>query len=364
MTIPGPDSWAYEMAVTRKSHQWFADSNPSTFVSTRHHTVPAFILRRFADDGRRLDIWRWSAGQIKPGAVSDLAIKSFYTMLNANGRLDGRIEELLGQVEQAAAPDIDWLLSPLRGRKISQDKRANLCSLIAFQLLRGPRKRKEIELQGDYYWKITNEQALTPAELRDITAVPHPNEHLQIMMKAAQPLAAAMASRPLTVIWLDQPLLVISDEPVLIDIDNHVRHIPQCELTAVQRAQRQEDDIVHVWPTRPAGVEIADAIAMPVRPDALIALGPKGHDGLLAIRYEGDEAGEVAREVNTALVNQATEWVAASPTHPSFKTWTFPERSAILGVCDGGSIMSQQMQAAPVLKWQRIRKPDENRRSQ
>ncbi len=358
MTIPGPDSWAYEMAVKRKSDQWFADSNPSTFVSTRHHTVPAFILRRFAEDGRRLDIWRWSADKIKPGGVSDLAIKSFYTMLDADGKLDGRIEELLGQVEQAAAADIDWLLSPLRGRKISQDKRANLCSLIAFQLLRGPRKRKEIELQGDYYWKTTNEHALTPAELRDTTAVPHPNEHLQIMMKAAQPLAEAMASRSVTVIWLDQPLLVISDEPVLIDIDNHVRHIPQCELTATQRAQSQEDDIVHVWPTRPAGVEIADAIAMPVRPDALIALGPKEHDGPLAVRYQGDEARDVACEVNTALVNQATEWVAASPSHPDFKTWTFPERSAILGVCDGGSIMSQQMQTAPVLKWQRIRKPE------
>jgi hypothetical protein len=55
-----------------------------------------------AEDGRRLDIWRWSADQIKPGGVGDLAIKSFYTMLNANGEPDGRIEELLGQVEQAA----------------------------------------------------------------------------------------------------------------------------------------------------------------------------------------------------------------------------------------------------------------------
>ena len=57
---------------------------------------------------------------------------------------------------------------------------------------------------------------------------------------------------------------------------------------------------MHIWPTRPAGVEIADAIAMPVRPDALIALGPKDQDGPLAVRYEGDEARESPRSQHGA----------------------------------------------------------------
>jgi len=327
--------------------------------------VPAFILRKFAKDGKRLSVWRWSDGTIKPGKVDDLAIRNFYTTLNTDGEFDGRMEEQLGRVEAAARPVIDWLLSPLRGRALGIEERAAICQFIAFQMVRGPRKRKEIELMADYGWRTAADGTMSPRELRDTIALPHPNEHLRMMGGVSEAIFLSILPRPIQMITLDAPLLVICDEPVLVDIDDHVEHRPECFVSQAQLRRRQRrqpghDGIfrqpIHIWPTKPSGVEKAEGIAMPVSPRALIVLGPKGQAPSPVMAFSGDEARELAGEVNKALVSQATEWVAAHPDHPRFTGWTFPPPAPLIRACDGGSVMSQQLQTAPVLKWQRIRK--------
>jgi hypothetical protein len=80
------------------------------YVGSRHHTVPAFCLRRFAADGKRLQVWRRATGEIGPGSVDDLSITNFYTVLNTEGQFDGRMERLLGVVEKEAAEVIKLLL--------------------------------------------------------------------------------------------------------------------------------------------------------------------------------------------------------------------------------------------------------------
>jgi hypothetical protein len=72
--------------------------------------------------------------------------------------------------------------------------------------------------------------------------------------------------------------------------------------------------------------------------------------------FRGDEAHELAEDVNAALVAQAYEWVAARPDHPSFRDWTFPPPGPLIGVCDGGSVMSEQLRSAPPHRWQRLRR--------
>jgi hypothetical protein len=72
--------------------------------------------------------------------------------------------------------------------------------------------------------------------------------------------------------------------------------------------------------------------------------------------FHGDEARELAKDVNTALVAQAYEWVAARPDHPSFRDWTFPPPGPLIGVCDGDSVMSQQLRSTPPHRWQRLRR--------
>ena len=112
----------------------------------------------------------------------------------------------------------------------------------------------------------------------------------------------------------------------------------------------------HVWPTRPAGVQVADAIAMPLTPSALLVLGREGEPPIPEVFFHDNEARELAEDVNAALVAQAYEWVAARPYHPSFRDWTLPPPGPLIGVCDGGSVMSQQLRSAPPHRWQRLRR--------
>jgi hypothetical protein len=164
----------------RLARRWLASSDPSTSVGAKHHTVPAFYLRRFADSTGRLQVRDRPTGRLLPPiTVSKLAITDFYTTLNNDGTLDGRMEELLGKVEGEAAQLLKLLLSPYRrpGR-LTAAEQTTLCHFIAFQMVRGPRKRREMELQADYTIKLQAGNQLTEQDLREITAVPHPNPGL------------------------------------------------------------------------------------------------------------------------------------------------------------------------------------------
>lgn len=349
----------------RQAQRWFEGSNPAAYVGSRHHTVPAFCLRRFAGGGKRLLIWRRVTGEVMPGSVNDLSVTNFYTTMNTNGRLDGRMEELLGMVEADAAGFIKLLLSPLRRpAPLTVDQQRTICQLVAFQMIRGPRRRREIELLADYGWKTLDSGQLTQRDLREVTVVPHPNEHIRLMGPVARAIWQSLLRRPVQLIRLDAPLLVISDEPVIVDSDEYVQHLPECSLTQGQLRRRQRRDgknaafrqTLHIWPTRPAGVDIADAVGMPLSPSALLVLGGIGEHLQPEVVVTGDQARQLADSVNAALTGQAYDWVAASPDHPTFAGWTFPPPGSLLGVCDGGSIMSEHLRSAPDHRWQRIRK--------
>ena len=350
----------------RQAQRWFETSDPAAYVGSKHHTVPGFILRRFAAGGKRLLVWRRATGEVRPGSVDDLAITNFYTILNTDGQFDGRMEQLLGTVEADAAQVLKLLLLSALRRPgpLTAEQRSMLCQLVAFQMVRGPRKRREIELLGDYGWKILDNGQLTERELRELTAVPHPNEHIRLMGPVSQAIWQSLLRRPVQLVRLDAPLLVISDEPVVVDTDEHALHPPECSLTLGQRRRRQgrngKDntfrDVVHIWPTKPAGVDMAEAVGMPLSPSALLVFGGISERLQPEVLVTGDEARQLADDVNAALTAQAYEWVAASPDHPTFGGWTFPPPGPLLGVCDGGSIMSKQLRSAPIQRWQRIRR--------
>jgi hypothetical protein len=354
-----------DAAEERQARRWFETSDPAAYVGAKHHTVPAFCLKQFTDDGQRLSVWRRSTERIDPSPVADLAIRNFYTVLTRDGQLDGRMEEMLGRVEAQAEAVFKQLRLPFRRPgPLTAEQQAAVCQFLAFQMVRGPRKRREIELLADYGWKIQDDGSLTEKDLRELVAVPHPNEHIRLMGPTSEAIYNSILRRPVQVMRLDAPHLVICDEPVLVDIDEHVQHQPECSLSQRELRRRQRrtagnrsfQQPIHVWPTKPSGVEQADAIAMPLSPSTLILLGRVGEpvepDQLIA----GDEAKDLADAVNAALVAQAYEWVAARPSHPTFSSWTFPPAGPLLGVCDGGSIMSEQLRSAPIHRWQRIRK--------
>lgn len=239
--------------------------------------------------------------------VSKLAVKDFYTTLNDDGTLDGRMEELLGKVEGEAAQLLKLLLSPYRRPgPLSSAGQATLCQFIAFQMVRGPRKRREIELEADYTLKLQAGDQLTERDLREITAIPHPNEHIRLMGPVSYQIFLHLLPRPVQIARIDAPLFVTCDEPVLVDNENHVKHLPECSLSREQIRRRRRAAIaagatyhqpIHVWPTRPAGVQVADAIAMPLTPSALLVLGRQGEQYIPDVRFHGDEARELAEDV-------------------------------------------------------------------
>src|SRR5579863_5834347 len=196
------------------------------------------------------------------------------------------MEQLLAKVEGEAAQLFKLLLSPYRPPgQVTEAEKETLCQFLAFQMVRGPRKRREMELQADYLAKLQAGDELTEQDLVEITAVPHPNEHIKLMGSLSFAIYRYLLPRPVQLVRIDAPLFVTCDEPVLVDNDDHVKHQPECLITAKEmRRQRLEADAagttynqhIHVWPTRPSGVQVADAIAMPLTPSALLILGRPG----------------------------------------------------------------------------------------
>ncbi len=198
MTFSPLDSIPVTPEEDRLARRWLASSDPSSGVGAKHHTVPAFYLRRFADSGGRLLVRDRPTGRLLPPiTVSKLAVTDFYTVVNKDGTLDGRMEELLGKVEGEAAQLLKLLLSPYRrpGR-LTAAKQATLCQFLAFQMVRGPRKRREMELEADYAVKLQAGDQLTEQDLREITAVPHPNEHIRLMGPLSYQIFRCLMPRP------------------------------------------------------------------------------------------------------------------------------------------------------------------------
>lgn len=104
----------------RRAREWLASADPSTGVGSKHHTVPAFYLKRFASESKQLSVRDRSTGALSTRSYLDMTIKDFYTFVNADGALDGRLEQMLCQIEGNAARVFGDLLSPFR-RSVSLD---------------------------------------------------------------------------------------------------------------------------------------------------------------------------------------------------------------------------------------------------
>jgi Protein of unknown function (DUF4238) len=203
-----------EGEAERRAREWLANADLSLGVGSRHHTVPAFYLKRFANGSTELSVRDRSTGALSTRSYLTMKITDFYTVVGQDGTLDGRLEQLLCQVEGNAARVFGDLLSPFRRpRPLDTVDYGAVVQFLAFQLVRGERKRRELELMADYTAKVQAGHLLTRRDLETLTAVPHPNEHLRMMCQTAESLARYVGNRPLSVVFLDQPLLITGDEP-------------------------------------------------------------------------------------------------------------------------------------------------------
>ncbi|MCY1141640.1 DUF4238 domain-containing protein [Actinoplanes sp. Pm04-4] len=355
-----PPTWLDHLAaaypeIEHDAQEWWRLTSPETMVGSRHHTVPRFYLERFAKNGQLWVRDRVTGdGRMSPTTKTGV-IKDFYTFINIDGEKDGRLERILGVIEDGAKDLFDRMLSPFHSpRPLAPQESMHLGFFLAFQLQRTPQHRRMVELLGDFMAKTQHPHLHGIDQVR---VVPEPNLHLEQMTKMVPRLSELFFDRPALLVTLDQPLFITCDEPVVLVTDgsSHIKHAASCFKTQKQRrkaARRpsrnrlRNADIVHVYPTRPtAGTAVE--VALPLSPRTLLVLGPRGMAGPLTVSLNGAEAMTYANDVNARLIDQAYGWVAAHPDHPTFRSLEFPPPGPLVQACDGGTKFSQDLDKAP-----------------
>jgi len=190
-------------------------------VTKRHHYVPRFYLRRFADEQQRLRVYR-AHSQLPPiiTAVKDAAVRTGFYKLDLTGPGDPTIlENELAKIEAASAKVIQRVCSA-RSWPPTQPDRGVLATHMGLQYMRTPEKRRSHEEMADtiekvFYENMTADWARerlmeigeSPTEDRialimDISEHPdryrfvlHPNEFLRSMVTVGLEVARLLGER-------------------------------------------------------------------------------------------------------------------------------------------------------------------------
>src|SRR5207245_1774871 len=113
---------------------------PGSVSPARHHTVSRFLLGRFAQEGpsgRRVCQLEVGTGRPRQVSPRDATVaKHFYSIDIADGERSTVVEEVLGLIENVAAPLVAGLAD---GDDVpTGEKRAELALYIAMSKLRTP----------------------------------------------------------------------------------------------------------------------------------------------------------------------------------------------------------------------------------
>lgn len=242
----------------------------------RHHLVPEFYLRRFANGQGRIALHRRATGQTKTISVRDAAVGvGFYTVLDEQGTPSQRVEtSILQKLDDRAATALRRLASgPFPP---AEADRSDLAMFIAFQALRGPAFRHQVEAVGDITAKLllqhtTREDLSRPLEDGRIpseeeveaalfviqnpdkfTFQTHQNERIQTMLSLA---SKEFFPRIFQMSWI----LARCRKPRLLTTDNPVVY---------WRQRREQDRFPGV------GLATADEVRFPLDPYRVLVLVP------------------------------------------------------------------------------------------
>lgn len=333
--------YASDREADRLAREWLGKLDHQAAVGKRHHVVPRFLLARFASEGGKLRVRNRRDGKASTRSISDLAVRDFYTAVTDSSGLDSSLESLLSIVEGGTAEILRQHLdfrAFVKPRAFTLEERATLDAFVAMQAVRGMRIRRSIEVIGDYTFKLFNQDKMTEEDIRDIDFAPHPNDHLKMFGNLAEQAEGTLKSRSTTLIHLDKPLLIIGDEPVLIEAESVKR--------SESKPDMKSEDLVRLGGGR--GLANAEAIMLPVTPAVLLLYGPPGRRNLPAeVHFTNAEAQSFAEELNMLMTNSAIDWVAAHPDHPSFDSLKILPPQPLLTVQDYGSSAAARVNSTP-----------------
>jgi hypothetical protein len=348
--------------------RFLATLKPQSHVGARHHTVPRFLLERWADKSSQVQTYSRIEAQFRIRNIRDLAIKDFYTFVDLEGRKDSSMEVILGEgVERPAAAVLRDLLNPfVAPRPADVSDLAALAQFAAFQVVRTARHRREGELHAEWYAKTMAQGRISDASLREIVVTPHQNDSIRTMGDAAFKFTALFGCRPVALVLLDRPRLLIGDDPVLVNPGPEDQtHVADCFLTDAQisarmaRARRTKKErrrrkigrVVHFSSTVPRGLGVALEIVLPVSPRAALLWGPL-HDtpyvgDIVRERLDEAESERFADLANDAMCAKALDWVVSTATDEQFRDRAFPPMGPLMRVCDGVNAASAAVNETP-----------------
>ena len=245
----------------------------------RHHQVPQFYLRGFANDDDQVTVVRLGATPRSfTTAVKNVAVEShFYDVDWLGGERRGELEAFLGRVEDAAAESLQTVLS---GRSPSPVDRYNLSVWIVLQYIRGRGgrgdsielqkllTRAQIAVQGrdDFITRMRELGAEDPDQDWDrmIVAgeIPDPPtarfQHARTMLSLAAKIAPIYTGAHWFLVRFRRQKLLTSDEPVCL-------------------WQEPTTD-----PGLGIGLVTADIVSIPLSRDTLLSIAPQIQDGELS----------------------------------------------------------------------------------
>lgn len=364
-----PESWlTARRAAGQQNTDWFSSSDPSDGVGARHHTVPAFYLRRFAR-GEQIAVRRMADGLVRLQNIANLAQKDFYTVVTedpaeAAGRPDGRVEQFLQTVEGRGATAIRRIANPLLpARSLLPDIHMDLLLFLSFQFVRGARTRREQELIADLSFKMQSQivsddaPAVSVEEIAKLRIVGHQNEYIRLLGDMAQLAMEALVERPIMLVELDRPALFTSDEPVLLRGGRDQGHTADCFLSEKQRRRRARrafaagatsaGDLVHVRTTRPRNIHTAQEVVFPLDPRRALMLGPRGFSGATYRKLTGGEADSFSKELVADVLSQAYLWIAGHPDSTMLPGIELPAAGPLVELCDGNSAFARDLRTPP-----------------
>ncbi len=161
-----------------------------------------------------------------------------------------------------------------------------LAQFAAFQVVRIPRHRRELEIRADWYLKTMAQGRVAEEDLAKLTIVPHQNEFIRLMGTAADQVLPFLLARPLMLFTLDRPRLLIGDEPVIVNASLRDVHHPDCFLSDEQITAREAKElrkkakrrrpvgrVIHIASTISRGLGTAIEVVLPISPRSALLGG-------------------------------------------------------------------------------------------
>jgi hypothetical protein len=241
--------WALGVLASFEKRRAPSVSSIMKRMKRRHHTVPRWYLKRFADTQYRL----WRTPLKEPGS-SDLisvkkatVVKDFYLVEGEMTEAADWIEDKLSEIEELNAEGFRAILDDEEW-PISLETRMKIALWAAVQYLRVPAMRNLVNASGDEMFKLEvatqgkegierflrshlgreplpSEVSKSWDEMTDFASykvVPSNNEHLFLMFDMASGLTRTFLARSWTVIHFERKTLLTGDNPVcLLEAADH-----------------------------------------------------------------------------------------------------------------------------------------------